>query len=381
MRNKTMTSAKKKVISTLTAATCILSVSAPAMGSTWIGNAVFGNSIVASALAYNEIKTEIPVGSRVMIWPLPTSNNTITGCFSDGRQHGAIDISAAKGTSVYAVADGTVVDCGYGNGYGNRIVIEHKINGNTIYTQYSHLSSYIVNKGQKVKQKDIIGYTGDTDSPKSYHLDFQVKRVAGFPGPSERMSRNIDPCKVLQLPSTLKDGATSNYQEVKEYIQDMTHNDRCPNQFRKFQPGSLQRTLQCELSPHKLGRRDGDAWHANVSMAEGWMVYGPYEKYSTGQKAVVFRLKTDFNTDKVYTNLNNRFMDEVVCTIQVADNSNNGKELAKMDIRRSDFFQSETWQDFNLYFNNTNSNHKLEFRIYYHKKAAIWGDKVDLRQI
>ena len=111
------------------------------------------------------------------------------------------------------------------------------------------------------------------------------------------------------------------------------------------------------------------------------MVYGPYEKYSTGQKAVVFRLKTDFNTDKVYTNLNNRFMDEVVCTIQVADNSNNGKELAKMDIRRSDFFQSETWQDFNLYFNNTNSNHKLEFRIYYHKKAAIWGDKVDLRQI
>ena len=49
MKNTTITSAKKKVITTLTAASCILSLSAPAIGSTTIGNAIFGNSIVASA--------------------------------------------------------------------------------------------------------------------------------------------------------------------------------------------------------------------------------------------------------------------------------------------------------------------------------------------
>ena len=53
MKNTTITSAKKKVITTLTAASCILSLSAPAIGSTTIGTAIFGNSIVASAATYS----------------------------------------------------------------------------------------------------------------------------------------------------------------------------------------------------------------------------------------------------------------------------------------------------------------------------------------
>ena len=57
----------------------------------------------------------------------------------------------------------------------------------------------------------------------------------------------------------------------------------------------------------------------------------------------------------------------------------NQNQTAKPDICRSGFLKSETWQDFNLYFTNAYSNHDLEFRIYYHKKAAIWADKVMLR--
>ena len=53
MKNTTITSAKKKVITTLTAASCMLSLSAPAIGNTTIGNAIFGNSIVASAATYS----------------------------------------------------------------------------------------------------------------------------------------------------------------------------------------------------------------------------------------------------------------------------------------------------------------------------------------
>ncbi|MBO4865852.1 MAG: peptidase M15 [Ruminococcus sp.] len=55
MKNTTFTSAKKKVITTLTAASCILSVSAPALGSTTIGSAIFGNSIVASAASAEKV--------------------------------------------------------------------------------------------------------------------------------------------------------------------------------------------------------------------------------------------------------------------------------------------------------------------------------------
>lgn len=110
-------------------------------------------------------------------------------------------------------------------------------------------------------------------------------------------------------------------------------------------------------------------------------LYMMYTKRISRRKAAVFRLKTDFNTDKVYTNLNGQVMDEIVCTVEVSDHTANQKQLAKMDIYRSDFLKSETWQDFNLYFTNNDSNHLLEFRINYHKKAAIWGDKVMLRTL
>ena len=348
-----------------------------------ISNLMSGQTITASAYWYEQsFNTQIPMGSRKMIWPLPESNNYITGSFEDDRRHGALDISAATGTVVYAVADGTVYDCGWGGGYGNFVTLSHTFGGTTYYTQYSHLSQVNVQKNQEVSQSDIIGKVGMTGKAEGPHLDFQIKRQAKLmPSPSwEIMCCNIDPGKVLKLPSKLHIYGT-NTDTIGKYLDDITKNDRCPDAFRKWQPGSLARTLECERSPHKVGKRSGNTWLATVSDPAGWMVYGPYEKYSTGRKAAVFRLKTDFNTDKVYTNLNGQVMDEIVCTVEVSDHTANQKQLAKMDIYRSDFLKSETWQDFNLYFTNNYSNHLLEFRIYYHKKAAIWGDKVMLRTL
>lgn len=340
------------------------------------------NMVTASAYSKYYGK-QIDTSRRYFKWPLPKGNSKVTGAFDDGRKHGAIDVSAVKGTNVYASADGYVVySKNYNNkGYGRYVVLRHTINGVTYYTQYSHLSEALAKEDAKVKQGELIGKTGDTDAQGSYHLDFQIRRVESVLGPDDRMARNIDPLKVLDFPSTLENGADANPEHVGNYLQDRTTKDRCPDQLKNGTPGRLYETLQCEKSKHhKLGSNAGSAWLAIVKNGRGYMQYGPYHKYSTGKKLVSFRLKTDFNTDRVWTDLH-YYEDNIVCRIEVSDHTDKQRTLASMDIRRSDFLKSQTYQDFELTFQNRYADHELEYRIYYYGCAAIWADRIQVRTL
>jgi RHS repeat-associated protein len=86
--------------------------------------------------------------------------------------HYGIDLGAQMNTPVYAVADGMAyLDNNTTKFYGRRIIIDH---GDGLQTEYSHLSRFNVIIG-KVKQGDIIGYTGNSGpigTPK--HLHFAV---------------------------------------------------------------------------------------------------------------------------------------------------------------------------------------------------------------
>ena len=87
------------------------------------------------------------------------------------RAHTGIDIAAAKGTPVYATADGTVSSQTPGGGYGNVIVINH---GYSYQTLYAHLSKKAVRPGQKVTRGEIIGYVGSTGMSSGPHLHYEV---------------------------------------------------------------------------------------------------------------------------------------------------------------------------------------------------------------
>jgi len=91
----------------------------------------------------------------------------------DGDQnfHPGIDISADRGTPIYATADGTVESASYSGNYGNLIVVGH---GFGIATRYGHLSRYAVRSGQIVKRGDLIGYVGSTGRSTSSHLHYEV---------------------------------------------------------------------------------------------------------------------------------------------------------------------------------------------------------------
>lgn len=87
--------------------------------------------------------------------------------------HSGIDISAPRGTPVYAYTNGKVVTAGWGNMAGNYVVIDH---GAGLRTQYLHLSSISVKVGQTVKVGQKIGGVGSTGYSTGNHLDFRVTK-------------------------------------------------------------------------------------------------------------------------------------------------------------------------------------------------------------
>ena len=111
------------------------------------------------------------------IWP--TDSTYITSGYGSrnaptagaSSYHGAIDIGAAAGTPIYAVADGQVAVATYNNGLGNYVSIAH--NGDTS-TRYAHMTNFVVSPGQYVTQGQIIGYVGQTGIATGDHLDFAV---------------------------------------------------------------------------------------------------------------------------------------------------------------------------------------------------------------
>ncbi|HET7791078.1 MAG TPA: M23 family metallopeptidase [Gemmatimonadales bacterium] len=89
------------------------------------------------------------------------------------RKHEGVDLDAAYGTPVRAVADGEVSKIAYeADGYGNYLELRH-VNG--IRTRYGHLSRYAagLHVGQRVKQKDVIAYVGSTGLSTGPHLHYE----------------------------------------------------------------------------------------------------------------------------------------------------------------------------------------------------------------
>ncbi|MBD3223610.1 MAG: peptidoglycan DD-metalloendopeptidase family protein [Caldithrix sp.] len=87
------------------------------------------------------------------------------------RHHDGIDISADRGTPVYATADGLVTSAGNNGGYGKMIQIDHKYG---FETGYGHLDKMVVRRGQHVKRGDKIGEVGSTGLSTASHLHYEV---------------------------------------------------------------------------------------------------------------------------------------------------------------------------------------------------------------
>ena len=86
--------------------------------------------------------------------------------------HNGIDIGAAAGTPVRAVADGAVVFADWFQGYGRTVIIDH---GDGFSTLYAHNSKLLVRRGQLVERGEPIALVGHSGNATSAHCHLEVR--------------------------------------------------------------------------------------------------------------------------------------------------------------------------------------------------------------
>ena len=86
--------------------------------------------------------------------------------------HTGLDIACSTGTSIKAVADGTVTFAGNSGSYGKIIKISHS---NGVETWYAHCSKLYAKVGEEVKAGDVISAVGSTGNSTGPHLHLEIR--------------------------------------------------------------------------------------------------------------------------------------------------------------------------------------------------------------
>jgi murein DD-endopeptidase MepM/ murein hydrolase activator NlpD len=129
-----------------------------------------------------EVKSDVshresaPVAKEKMIMPVQGRIVSDYGwrkhpVYHDWRYHTGVDIGAPEGSRVSAALSGKVIELDSARDLGLYIVIEHP---NGIRTKYAHLTSSSVNRGESVKQGQIIGNVGASGVTSGPYLHFEV---------------------------------------------------------------------------------------------------------------------------------------------------------------------------------------------------------------
>lgn len=150
---------------------------------------------IAFENALNELESQLaftidpnripPAGKGVLRYPLASVSITQkfgntdfakSGAYN-GKGHNGVDFRASIGTPVLASLSGTVEGTGNTDqiagcySYGKWVLIRH---GNGLSTLYAHLSSILVQVGEKVETGETIGLSGNTGYSTGPHLHFSV---------------------------------------------------------------------------------------------------------------------------------------------------------------------------------------------------------------
>ena len=111
---------------------------------------------------------------------IPVDDSIITGVYGSQRilngkpkwPHYGLDFAQKEGTPVKAMLDGTVTLAQSDLYYtGGTLIFDH---GHGISTLYMHMQKILVEKGQKVKQGEVIGTVGSTGRATGPHLDIRL---------------------------------------------------------------------------------------------------------------------------------------------------------------------------------------------------------------
>lgn len=107
--------------------------------------------------------------------PIPTASWSRDATLGEWRTHDGLDLKAAKGTPVYAAAEGTVASVKEDGLWGTVITIDH---ANGLSTVYCGIADAAVHEGDEVAAREQIGAVGQIPCELSLedHLHFAVQK-------------------------------------------------------------------------------------------------------------------------------------------------------------------------------------------------------------
>ena len=150
------------------------------------------------------------------------------------RGSGDVDL----GDPVYTTAHGQVNVARPYSGWGNIVLIEHRLpDGNTVWSQYAHLRDVTVGEGQEVLRGDQIGTIGKGDQnkfPAHLHLEIRLKDL-----PANKWGWKTDEHRLEVLRS---------YAHPSEFI-------------RAHRPGAPTTQVTVEETDEGFVYSDSEYWH------------------------------------------------------------------------------------------------------------------------
>lgn len=130
------------------------------------------------------------------LWPVQQGEHRIISRYGaprlsaggDTYAHQGVDIPAPIGTPALATQSGTVAFSGQQRGYGQIVILNHTGNMASVY---AHLNKRIVEAGQRVRQGEAIGQTGQSGKATGPHLHFEIRKNGEAVDPLRYLPGNI----------------------------------------------------------------------------------------------------------------------------------------------------------------------------------------------
>ena len=113
--------------------------------------------------------------------------------------HNGVDFAAPLGAPVYATAAGVVASVGSDGPCGRKVEISHPAGITSVYCHLSRFASGL-RVGERVEQRQLVGYVGQTGRVTGPHLHFGIRRNGVFVDP---MTLRLDGVRVV--PRALRD--------------------------------------------------------------------------------------------------------------------------------------------------------------------------------
>ena len=169
------------------------------------------NRVDSQSMSYDELfelarKRSDLLAHIPSIFPLKASDlNYISSYFgyrSDpiykvSKFHSGIDFTSTLNAEALATGDGVVDDVTSDRwGYGNMVVLDH---GYGYKTRYAHLNKFAVEKGQKVKRGQVVGYIGCTGKATGVHLHYEVLKDDKLVDPKDYLFQDLSSGQYEQI--------------------------------------------------------------------------------------------------------------------------------------------------------------------------------------